>query len=153
MIDVKNFVAVGGKSGVFKLITVRGNGIIIESYDTKVREFVAIRQHEFSPFETISLYTYDDSKSLAEVLTIMKEQFGDNPPPSEKSDSKVLRAYMTAILPNHDRERVHTSDIKKLIKWFTFLNTRNLLKEKVEEALPLEENKTETEIVTENTEG
>jgi Domain of unknown function (DUF5606) len=139
MIDVKNFVAVGGKSGVFKLITVRGNGIIIEDFDTKQREFVALRQHEFSPFETISLYTHDDTKMLGEVMTTMKEQLADNPPPSEKSDSKILRAYMTAILPDHDRERVHTSDIKKLIKWFNFLNSRDLLKEKVEEVKAEEE--------------
>jgi hypothetical protein len=141
MIDVKNFVAVGGKSGVFKLITVRGNGIIIEDFDTKQREFVALRQHEFSPFETISLYTHDDTKMLGEVMTTMKEQLADNPPPSEKSDSKILRAYMTAILPDHDRERVHTSDIKKLIKWFNFLNSRDLLKEKVEEVKTEEEAK------------
>jgi hypothetical protein len=149
MIDVKKFVAVGGKSGVFKLITVRANGIIIEDFDTKQREFVALRQHEFSPFETISLYTHDETKSLGEVMTIMVEQFSTNPPPSEKSDSKILRAYMTDILPSHDRERVHTSDIKKLIKWFTFLNTRDLLKEKVEE----EKSEENTENASENTEG
>ena len=151
MIDVKNFVTVGGKSGVFKLITVRANGIIIEDLDTKQREFVALRQHEFSPFETISIFTNDETKTLGETMTIMKEQLESNPPPSEKSDSKVLRAYMTSILPDHDRERVHTSDIKKLIKWFVFLNNRDLLKDKIEE--PPAESTEEVVKTEENTEG
>ena len=134
MVDVKSFVAVGGIGGVQKLIAVRQNGLIIENLDTKVRKFVPLRSHEFSPFETVSVYTDDnDTVQLAEVLTNMRDQFVDNPPPAEKADSATLRAYFAAILPNFDRDRVHVSDIKKAIKWFTFLQSRDLLKDKVEE--------------------
>jgi hypothetical protein len=133
MIDVKNFVAVSGISGVSKLVTVRKDGLIIENIDTKERKFVPTRQHEFSPFETIAIFTDADSSPLGEVFAAMKAQLVDNPPPSEKSDSPVLRQYFAQILPEHDRDRVHISDIKKVIKWFNFLNTRDLLKEKVEE--------------------
>ena len=61
MIEIKNMVAVGGLSGVYKLISARNNGIIIEDYDTKDRKFVPARQHQFSPFETVSVYTDTDS--------------------------------------------------------------------------------------------
>lgn len=133
MIEVKNMVAVGGLSGIHKLISARNNGIIIEDYDTKVRKFVPARQHQFSPFETVSIYTDSDVASLAEVLTNMKAQLEENPVPSEKSSSDVLRNYFIKILPEHDRDRVHISDIKKIIKWFNFLNSRDLLQERVEE--------------------
>ena len=110
MVDVKSFVAVGGIGGVQKLIAVRQNGLIIENLDTKVRKFVPVRSHEFSPFETVSVYTNDnDTVQLAEVLTNMRDQFADNPPPAEKADSAILRAYFAAVLPNFDRERVHVS--------------------------------------------
>ena len=147
MIDVKNFVAVAGISGVQKLVVVRQNGLIIENLDTKVRKFVPLRSHEFSPFETISVYTDDnDTVPLALVLMNMRDQLTDNPLPSEKADSATLRAYFAAILPNFDRDRVHVSDIKKALKWFTFLNDRNLLKDKVEE-MPAEEAVETTETV------
>ena len=134
MIDVKNFVAVGGKSGVLKLIAVRSNGLIVEDFDTKKREFTPVRQNQFSPFETISVYTDVDTVTLAEVLTTMKKQAEEgNMPPSEKSASNELRDYFTGIVPTHDRERVHMSDIKKIIKWYNFLSSRDLLKEKAEE--------------------
>ena len=134
MIDVKNFVAVAGMSGVQKLIVVRSNGLIIENFDSKDRKFVPLRSHEFSPFETISVYIDGgDTVPLARVLTNMKEQLADNPLPSEKDASTVLRNYLISILPEHDRDRVHISDIKKMIKWFTFLDSRDLLKEAVVE--------------------
>lgn len=134
MVDVKNFVAVGGIGGVQKLITVRQNGLIIENLDTKIRKFVPVRSHEFSPFETISVYTDDnDTVPLALVLTNMRDQLAENPVPAEKADSATLRAYFGAVLPNFDRDRVHVSDIKKAIKWFNFLHSRDLLKDKIEE--------------------
>jgi hypothetical protein len=146
MIDVKHFVAVAGKSGVVKLIAVRPNGLIIEDFDTKKREFSPVRQNQFSPFETISVYTDDETVSLAEVFSIMKKQTEEgNKPPAEKSASDELRDYFISIVPSHDREKVHISDIKKIIKWYSFLNVRDLLKEKVEEV------KTE-EAVSENVE-
>jgi hypothetical protein len=134
MIDVKSFVAVSGISGVQKLIAVRSNGLIIEGFDSKERKFTPMRSNEFSPFETISVYTDGgDTVPLAQVLTNMKEQLADNPPPSEKDASPVLRNYLIKILPEHDRDRVHISDIKKMIKWFNFLNSRDLLQEAVAE--------------------
>ena len=132
MIDVKNFVAIAGMGGVQKLIVVRSNGLIIENFDSKDRKFVPLRSHEFSPFETISVYIDGgDTVPLARVLTNMKDQLADNPLPSEKDASTVLRNYLISILPEHDRDRVHISDIKKMIKWFNFLNSRDLLKEAV----------------------
>ena len=63
----------------------------------------------------------------------MKSQMAENPVPSEKASSSELRSYFIEVLPEHDRDRVHISDIKKIIKWYNFLNSRDLLQNKVEE--------------------
>ena len=39
----------------------------------------------------------------------------------KKVSSKELREYFAEILPNFDRERVHDSDIKKLLQWYNIL--------------------------------
>jgi hypothetical protein len=41
-------------------------------------------------------------------------------------------------LPIYDKEQVYLSDIKKLIKWFDYLNARDLLQPKTEEELAAE---------------
>jgi len=79
------------------------------------------------------------------------------PIPTEKSDNKTLRAYFFEILPEHDIDKVHISDIKKIIKWFNFMKANDLLKEavakidetKVEE--PIVENKVADETISEKT--
>ena len=38
-----------------------------------------------------------------------------------KADGSVLRDYFAQILPDFDRDRVHNSDIKKLIQWYNLL--------------------------------
>jgi spore coat protein CotF len=144
MIDVKKFVAIAGVAGVQKLIVVRSNGLIVENFDTKERKFTPMRSHEFSPFETISVYVDGgDTVPLSQVLTNMKAQLAETPLPSEKDSSPVLRDYLIKILPEHDRDRVHISDIKKMIKWFNFLNSRDLLQEAVEEVTEATEEKAE----------
>jgi hypothetical protein len=149
MIDVTKFVAVSGMSGVQKLVGVNNNGVIIENFDSKERKFVTMRKQEFSPFSTISIYvdSEEGTVSLGEVFSKMKAQADNgNTPPSEKSESDELRDYFISVLPDHDRYRVKISDIKKMVKWYTFLNSRDLLKEAVEETAETAEN-------AENTEG
>ena len=39
----------------------------------------------------------------------------------KKACGDDLREYFAKVLPNYDRDRVHTSDIKKLIQWYNIL--------------------------------
>ena len=38
-----------------------------------------------------------------------------------KASGDELREYFAKVLPDFDRERVHNSDIKKLIQWYDIL--------------------------------
>lgn len=39
----------------------------------------------------------------------------------KKATPEALHAYFATILPTYDRDRVHVSDIKKLIQWYNIL--------------------------------
>ena len=126
--NLKDYVVVTGMSGVQKIVATKNNGMLIGDIDSGKVRFASVRRHQFSPLETISMYTDDDdSVELKVVFQTMLDQLNENPLPDLKSKSDELRAYFTKILPNHDRDMVHISDIKKAIKWFTFLNERGLL--------------------------
>ncbi len=126
--NLKDFVVVAGMGGVQRVVASRSNGMMVANIDTGKVKFASMRKHQFSPLETISIYTDDnDSVELKNVFQNMLDQMEDNPPPAPNSRKDVLREYFTDILPNHDRDQVHISDIKKVIRWFNFLNERNLL--------------------------
>ena len=133
--NLEKLVAVSGRPGIYRMAANRPNGLIIEDLDTGKKFFAPSRKHQFTPLESISIYT-DSEDSTAELKTVfinMLEQIENNPPVSTKASSADIKAYFGEILLDFDRDKVLVSDIKKLVKWFNYLNERNLL------ALPTEE--------------
>ncbi len=126
--NLENLVAVSGLPGLFKMAANRSNGLIIEDIDTGKKRFASVRKHQFTPLESIAIYTDDgDSTEITNVFRNMLDQIDDNPPIEAKSSPEQLHEYFADVLPNYDRDRVMTGDIKKLIKWFKFLHERDIL--------------------------
>lgn len=128
--NLEKFVAVSGFPGLFKLINTRSNGILISDPDTGKTRFVSVRQHQFTPLATVGIYTFDDTVELTKVFKSIKEQSAVNPVIDIHKSSAEIRDYFQKILPEHDPDKVHISDIKKMIKWYEYLNTRGLLEDK-----------------------
>lgn len=132
--NLEKYVVVSGMPGVHKLVTTRGNGIIVEDTHEKRTRFVAIRQNPVTPLGTIGIYVDtdkgQDTVSLAEVFGLMLEKIAEHPLPNPNAASSAdLRAYFTAVLPEHDQDRVHINDIKKCVKWFSYMQQNGLLEE------------------------
>ena len=126
--NLKDYLAVSGLPGIYKMVASRNNGLIIEDLDDGKRRFVSSRKHQFTPLESIAIYTDDgDSTELKNVFSNMLEQLQDNPPVSPNAKNEELKEYFADVLPTYDQNRVHIGDIKKVIKWFSFMNDRQLL--------------------------
>ena len=122
--------SVSGKPGLYRMVGNRPSGLVIEPIAGGNREFVSARQHQFTPLESIAIFTDDgDSVPLKDVLARMVEQREDNPVPGHKSSNAVLKEYMLDILPNYDQDRVYPGDMKKLVKWFALLDSNGALEE------------------------
>ncbi len=125
---LKNLVVITEMPGVYKMVGNRSNGLIVEDMTTGKRKFVASRRHQFTPLESISIYTNDgDAKPLNDVFQSMSENLEENPVPSGKYSSEEAFAYLEKVLPEYDEDQVLFGDVKKLIKWFSFLHQHDLL--------------------------
>ena len=69
------------------------------------------------------MYTDAEEVPLAEVLESVKTKENGQAASLDfrKASAEELHAFMAEVLPNYDRDRVHTSDIKKLIQWYDLL--------------------------------
>ena len=69
------------------------------------------------------MYTDAEEVALGEVLESVKKKENGNVTSLDykKASAEELHAFMAEVLPNYDRDRVHTSDIKKLIQWYNLL--------------------------------
>lgn len=71
----------------------------------------------------IAMYTEESEKPLPEIMEdLYKKQEGKTVDIDiKKATRPELEDFFAAILPEFDRERVHASDIKKLIQWYNLL--------------------------------
>ncbi len=132
-IDFETLVAVSTLPGVYKVAANRSNGLIIEDLDTGKKRFAPARKHNFTPLASIGIYSDTDTTELKIVFQNMLEKLESHPPVAPNAKPDVLHQYFAEVLPGYDRDRVFISDIKKVIKWFSFLNERNLIPTKEEE--------------------
>lgn len=129
-----DIIAVSGLPGLYTVITERKGGIIVEEMSTKKRRFAPARKHQFAPLESMAVYTEDgDAEPLSKVFDRMQEQHEDNPAPAANESSERLFDYLEDVLPTYDKDRVHASDVKRLLKWYHFMLANNLFADLSEE--------------------
>ena len=121
-------IAVSGLPGLYTVVTERKGGIIVEHLSTHKRHFAPARKHQFAPLESMAVYTADgDAEPLRKVVGRMQEQQEDNPAPAASEPNDRLFDYLEDVLPTYDKDRVHASDVKRLLKWYHFLLENDLL--------------------------
>lgn len=144
----REIVAVTGLGGLFQLIASKQDGAIVRSLEDKSTRFVSSRVHNFTPLESIEVFTTGENVNLAEVFKAMDEKAAAFPLIDGKADNNAIKAYFKNVYPEFDEERVYVSDMKKMVKWFGILKANDLLKfeeilaegeDVVEEAVEVEE--------------
>lgn len=96
--------------------------LIVESIADKKR-LPAYGNEKIISLGDIAMYTDGDDVPLQQVLLAMKtkENGAVVTLDIKKASANELGAYLAEVLPNYDRDRVHVSDIKKLITWYNLL--------------------------------
>ena len=70
----REIVAVTGLGGLFQLLASKQDGAIVRSLEDKSTRFVSSRVHNFTPLESIEVFTTGDNVNLAEVFKAMQEK-------------------------------------------------------------------------------
>lgn len=127
--EYREIVAVTGLSGLYQLVTTKSDGAIVRSVAEKTTKFISARQHNVTPLESIEVYTTGDNVRLSVVFQKMTEGEATVAPTSVNlNDAKAIKAYFKQVFPEFDEDRVYTSDMKKMIKWFEILKANDLLR-------------------------
>ena len=119
---LKNILSISGRPGLFRLVNRGKNMLIVESIANGKRT-PAYAHDKVISLADISIYTEDgEDPLLGNVLEAVKTKT-DGKPVDVKAlgGDKEIREYFGEILPEFDRERVYTTDIKKLFSWYNQL--------------------------------
>lgn len=120
---LQTILAISGKPGLYKLVSRAKNSLIVEVLDETHRRMPAFATDRITSLADIAMYTDTDDVPLHKVLTSLKtlEDGKSANIDIKKASGDELREYFAKVLPDFDRERVHNSDIKKLIQWYNIL--------------------------------
>lgn len=122
--EYHKIVSVTGLTGLFELLSSKSDGAVVRSLEDKSSKFVSSRQHNFSHLESIEVFTTKDNTNLADVFLAMKDS--NEKLPEASADGKALKTYFEKVYPDMDFERVYTSDMKKMVKWFQILKSNEI---------------------------
>ena len=138
---LKTILSISGKPGLYKLISQGKNMLIVESISADKKRFPAYGNEKIISLADIAMYTNDAEVPLCNVLDSMKtkENAAVATIDPKKATSEQLREYMAEVLPDFDRDRVHISDIKKLISWYNLLISNGITEFKAETEAEKEE--------------
>lgn len=119
----QTILAIAGKPGLYKLVSRGKNNLIVEILDSTHRRMPAFANDRITSLGDIAMFTETDDVPLMDVLENLKilEEGKKASVNEKKASGDELREYFTKVLPEWDRERVHISDIKKLISWYNIL--------------------------------
>ena len=120
---LRTILSVSGKPGLYKLISQGKNMLILETLDATKKRVPAYGHDKVISLGDIAMYTDAEEIALSEVLESVKNKENAQVASIDykKAPAEALHAYMAEVLPTYDRDRVHTSDIKKLIQWYNIL--------------------------------
>jgi len=120
---LRTILSVSGKPGLYKLISQGKNMLILETLDATKKRIPVYSHDKVISLGDIAMYTDDEEVALGQVFDSVKakENGAVSSIDYKKASQAELHAYMAEVLPTYDRDRVHTSDIKKLIQWYNIL--------------------------------
>lgn len=124
--SLDKILSIGGKPGLYKLITQTRSGFVAESLIDNKKITVGM-QSNVSVLSEIAVYTLEEELPLNEVFQkIQVKEKGKKTSIPHKSEKIKLEEYFFEVLPNYDEDRVYPSDIKKIIQWYNILHENKI---------------------------
>ncbi len=124
---LKEILSISGKPGLQKMISNSSNAIIVESL-LDGKRFPAYSNSKIIALEDISIYTETEDMPLKEVFKRMYTKENGQTALSHKESNEKIIGYFNEIVPEYDKDRVYTSDMKKIIQWYNLLIEKGILK-------------------------
>jgi hypothetical protein len=124
--DLKDILAISGEQGLFKFIAQGKNAIIVEHLETKKRSS-AYGSAKISSLEDIAIFTENEDMPLGKVFDLIYDKEKGGATIDSKSDNSKLKIWFEEILPGYSKDKVYSSDIKKVALWYNTLQKLNML--------------------------
>lgn len=117
---IKKILSISGRPGLYRLVSQGKNMLIVESMQTGKRT-PAYAHDKVVSLGDIAIYTPETDVPLTDVFESIKEKTGGKEVEYKNLNDAELRELFAEYLPDFDRDRVYTNDIRKVFSWYNQL--------------------------------
>ena len=118
---LKKILSISGRPGLYQLVSYGKNMLLVDTIPAGHRFPVHSRERVMS-LGDISIFTTNEDVPLSQVLENMGKKYENKVIDTKAyTTPEQLHEFMGGILENWDADRVHNSDIKKIIAWYNVL--------------------------------
>ena len=118
---LKKILSISGRPGLYQLVAYGKNNLRVETIPAG-RRFPLHSRERVMSLGDMSIYTTGEDMPLSQVLENVGKKYELKPiDAKDYSTPDQLHEFMGGVLENWDNERVHNSDIKKIISWYNIL--------------------------------
>ena len=118
--ELKEILAVSGYPGLYKYVAQSQRGVIVEGLTDGKRMNVPSNAR-VSSMTDISVFTEEQDRPLADIFTAFYTHTGGKPTVGHKESPAAIEAAFAEVIPDYDPDRVHFSDMKKIVQWYNAL--------------------------------
>ena len=124
--DLSNILVISGKPDLSELVSQTKGGAVVMNLVTG-QKYPVFKNDRISSLGEIRIFTDTDERPLEEVMQAIYKHLDGKATAFDpkKADGKEMADLLAVVLPDYDRERVHTSDMKKLFAWYNILLAAN----------------------------
>lgn len=142
---VERILSISGKPGLFRLVSQGKNMLIVENVATRKRQ-PAYNHDKVISLADVAMYTNEGEVPLYDVFATIVEKNNKAAVDVKSMSDAQVRDFFAEYLPDFDRDRVYTTDIRKLFQWYNILVTNGVseFKEKTAEDTKTEDNAEES---------
>jgi hypothetical protein len=124
--DLSNILVISGKPDLSELVSQTKGGAVVMNLVTG-QKYPVFKNDRISSLGEIRIFTDSDERPLEDVMQAIYKHLDGKATAFDpkKADGKELADLLAVVLPDYDRDRVHTSDMKKLFAWYNILLAAN----------------------------
>lgn len=112
--------SISGQPGLYCYVARSTHGVIVESLIDHKR-MNATGSARVSALSEIAVFTEGEDLPLGKVFEKMYAHTGGKQALDAKSAPEKIKEFIATVLPDYDRDRVHFSDMKKMVAWYNLL--------------------------------
>ena len=124
--DLTNILVISGKPDLSELVSQTKGGAVVMNLVTG-QKYPVFKNDRISSLGEIRIFTDSDERPLEDVMQAIYKHLDGKATAFDpkKADGKEMADLLAVVLPDYDRDRVHTSDMKKLFAWYNILLAAN----------------------------